>query len=253
MVSKDPELERRILTVLPIAKNSWDRGQLLFRLGRYGGQAAADALLPIATGASKAPADERSMALQGLAHASGSEGVDAYRQALTDRNLHMQTVALALLRRHDRDGRAAADVTAWLARRLKGRLNRKTWDFREIPLALAYFTTIGELEGVAELLQRYQGQLQPAERRVLDLMWPPEDRERWASGQIANKPDLTGMGDSGHPHEFYVQIDAEVRGYGPIEVPPPPSPEVDQAFLEMIDAQFEKTLTRLEARLRSMT
>lgn len=250
MSTSDSGLERRILAVLPAAKDSWDRGQLLLRLGRCGGETAAATLAPIVDGATKASSYERSMALQGLAAAVGANGIESYRKALRDRPLALQTLALTLLGRYDEDGAAADDVANWLTNRLKGRLNRKTWDYRELPLAIAYFAKIHQLKTIATLLTAYDNQLLPVERRVLELMWPPEDRNRWATGESAPEPDFTGMDDHGHPHEYYLQIESEINGHAPITFPPPETQEQKDQFLRRLDSEFEKLLNKLERRTK---
>lgn len=248
MRSPDPELETRLLAVLPLARG-YDRERLLSRLGRVGGRRSEAVLAPIVERTVKAPSSERAMALQGLAQLRGADGLAAYRTALGDRDLFVQMLALGMLRLHDRGGVAAGDAEAWVRRRMQGRKNRKIWDFGELPLAVGYFAAVGRLEPLARVLVARDADLLPVERRVLERMWPLEERGRCARGEPTGAPDLTGLGDLGHSHEYYVDVECETRGLPPLRRPTP-SPEHDAEWLREAELEDEAILARLERRLR---
>lgn len=247
MRSPDPELETRLLAVLPIARGD-SREQLLFRLGQVGGRRSEAVLAPIVERTVKAPSSERAKALQALAMLRGAAGVAAYRTALGDRDLFVQMLALGMLRLHDRTGAAAGEVEAWVRRRLKGRQDRQIWDYGELPLTVGYFTSVERLEPLARVLVARDAALLPVERRVLERMWPLEERRRCARGESAAAPDLTGLGDLGHSYEYYVGVESDTKGLAPPSWPTR-SPDHDAEWLRKAALEFEAILARLERRL----
>lgn len=208
----DEALDERILSVLPVAKG-WDRVDLLKALGPAIDPHTLAVLIPIVDGTAKRPASERAAAIQRLgAGAGGADHVEIYALALKDRDLFVQCLALTQLRRWDRAGAAAPSVLAWVKRRLTGRASKKITDFTELPMAVGYFADINDLPSLASLLERYDDQLGPVERAVLEFMWPRVQRQLWEDGNEGDRPNLDGLGEGGHSDEFYLRFDAEVEG-----------------------------------------
>lgn len=248
----DEDLEDRILSVLPYG-SAEDRISLLATLGHVGGRRALELLVAIVDGSATSSGAERDSALQALgAHRSAADHVHLYALALKERNLHNQTVGLILLRRWDTSGAAAPAVTEWVRRRLKGRAARKIKDFIELPLAIGYFTGIDDLAPLASLFEQYDDQVDGVDRLVLEFMWPREQRQRWANGAEGDRPDLTGLGDFGHSHQFYLRFDASLAGIENLQLPPEiAAEEVAQWAAEgqaEWDAELPQLLTRLERR-----
>lgn len=243
----DEDLEDRMLSLLPYATQE-ERLLLLTQLGRHGGARALAELIPIVEGTVKKPASERAAAIQALGkHSSAHELVTRYAQALKDRDLFVQLLALMLLRRWDQHGEATNEVQAWLKGRLKSRSSRKITDFKELPLAIGYFTGIDDLLPLAQLLDRYDEQIDdPVDRLVLEFMWPRKDRQEWVLTGKGQLPDLTGLGEFGHPPGFYLRFDAKVAG---IESPDlPPSIDIEVEALD--DAmELENAVATLLAKL----
>lgn len=252
MTTVNADLVRRLLAVLPVASER-ERPELLCRLVAAGGD-AIPALVAIVDGTTRASASDRAMAIQEVgAHPSAKHHLALFEQALSDRDLFVQCLALVMLRRVDGDGVARASVTAWLKRRLKGRTSRVNTDFREIPLAVGYFTDVDDLPTLASLLAEYDDQLDEVGHLVLDHMWPRTAREEWARGAGEQRPDLTGLGEYGHSDQFYLRLDAQVAGIASVELPPELTAEQEaQLDLETnaaFEEFFEKQLIRLERRL----
>lgn len=246
--NRDFELESRILAVMPLDMNQWDRGRLLYRLGMIGGARAESYLTNVVGGTIEASAHERAAALQAL-ELLGSGNVSIFEQALHDRDLSVQLIGLGALSSLDSAGAAVPTVTKWLSRRLKGRAGRRVWDFNELPLALGYFASVGQLVEVASLIEKNDNQILSVERLVLERMWPRLERQKWIAGDLgARRPNLAGLGPRGFPSEFYLMVEAEIDGSS-LSLPSPPSDEEEAAAGDIFEAEFFSILERLERKL----
>lgn len=248
----DATVEDRIIDLFPVA-TSFERELMLRNLQFCGGPRTTEFLLDLLDDAAASlPGDERAAALGSLSQVSGPDHLDVYVRHLGHRNLWVQIVALGCLFKHDQDGQAAQPVLRWLRRRLKGRQERKSWDWHELPLAIAYLAVLDPaLAEAADLLKTYDTQLDAVERRVLELMWPEKHR-RPDSPHGFRRPDRSNMDEYGHRFEYYLQIEAELTGNPPPDVrsrlPEDDDPESIRAeemeFLSLLDGIERRRLRR---------
>lgn len=194
-------------------------------------------LIGVIEGQIKVRGVRRPDALQQLARLLGSEGIDLYECALSDRDSFMQVVAMLSLTRYDDDGRARLASERWARRKLRNRLNRVTAHPIEIFLILSYFDVIDELRTAAGLLQTFDDQLTALERGALDLVWTPEARREWVLANRSERPHLLVFGHDRIPTELFLDlIDAEITGQEPAWQMPSPGQPIDPMQQQAIDA-----------------
>ncbi len=179
----------------------------------------------------------------------GPVGVDVYGKAIRDRDLFFQMLGIGASCHHDAEGVNAALVEHWTKRRLTGRHARKVCDFNELILAVRYFERIHQLDVVARLLIRYDDQLLPAERRVLEDIWPHAERARWASGSIGTGPDLSGLDGIGLPLQVFLEAEAAIAGRQPPSPPTPLTPEAEAEEERELEREFWELLQKLERQI----
>jgi len=243
------DTEDRFLSLLPYASKE-DRIMLYSHLASCGGSKTLAELVPVVQGDVRASAEERAAAIQALGkHPSARDLVGLFARALRDRDLFVQLLALMLLRRWDAQGEAREEVAAWLERRLKNRRRRRITDFTELPMALAYFDRVASLRNAALLFVMHDDQIvDPVERRVLDHMWPQDERKRWALDGEGQAPNLDGVRELGHAAEFYLSLDAQEAGIEEPVMGRKPSAEDEAEWTRYLAAEIESRMKRLERR-----